>query len=257
MGLFKTIGGIIGAGKQKKATKKAVKALEAAGNQAIGTITAAQDAVLPTFRPYQDAGTKALGSLNDLLYGGAGAVAASPDYQFRVDEGQRALNSALNSRGLSESGAAMKEAVRFGQELGAGEYDARYRRLADLTRTGYGATSDAANIRLGTAGTVGGIQMDIGNARANGFIRRGDLTAAQWVGAGSLADKAANAALGAAGMPGGLSLSNLLKSSGIGGAQAGSGGGSSYGARAPSVPGFGGGSYQYGGRYGPLGLGGI
>lgn len=257
MGLFKTIGGIIGAGKQKKATKKAVAALETAGNQAIGTLTTARDAVLPKFEPYETAGAGAVKSLSDLYTGGAGAIAATPDYQFRVGEGERSLNATLSARGLSESGAAMKEAVRFGQSMGAGEFDARAGRLSDLARIGLGATGSAAGVQLDTAGNVGGIQMDIGNAKANGFIRRGDLSAAQWTGAGSLVDKAAGAVAGAAGMPGGVSLSNILKSSGFGSAQPGAGGGSSY--AVPSQqgsPGYAGGSYAYGGRYSPLGLGG-
>lgn len=227
MGLFKAIGSIVGASKQKKATKRAVAALEAAGNQAIGTYNAAQDAILPTYQPYQDAGTKALGSLSDLVYGAPSTIAASPDYQFRVNEGQRALNATLNARGLSESGAAMKEAIRYGQDMGAAEYDNRYRRLADLVNTGFSANNNAAQVRLGTAGNVAGTQMDIGNARAAGFIRRGDLTAGQWQTAGGLADKFANAAMGA--YSGGASLGrSVLAGLGLNRAAPGTSQGSGY-----------------------------
>lgn len=177
--VFKVGASIIGGGKQKKASKKAVAALTAAGNQAIGTLNTAVNASLPGFQPYADTGTKALGSLNDLVYGSAGTIAASPDYQFRVNEGQRSLGAVLASRGLTESGAAMKEAVRFGQDMGAGEFDARYRRLADLVNGGYRATADMANLRVGNAQNVGNIQMDIGNAKAGGLIQRGNISAGQ------------------------------------------------------------------------------
>lgn len=219
--VFKVGASIIGGNKQKKASKKAVAALTAAGNQAIGTLNTAFDTTAPQFTPYQEAGTQALGSLKDLVYGDAGTIAASPDYQFRVNEGQRSLGAVLRNTGLTESGAAMKEAIRFGQDMGAGEYDARFRRLGDLVNGGYRATTDLANLRMGNAGNVGDIQMDIGNAKAGGLIQRGNISAGQIQSVGNfLGDAAEGIASGG--------LSSLAKQFGIGGKPAGTAQGSSY-----------------------------
>jgi hypothetical protein len=45
---------------------------------------------------------------------------ASPDYQFRKDEGQKAIDRAGSARGNFYSGGALKEAAYFGSNLASG-----------------------------------------------------------------------------------------------------------------------------------------
>lgn len=48
---------------------------------------------------------------------------ASPDYEFRKEEGQRAIDRAGSARGNFYSGGALKEAARFGSDLASGEFN--------------------------------------------------------------------------------------------------------------------------------------
>ena len=70
---------------------------------------------------------------------------ADPGYQFRLAEGMKALNQQAAARGGLISGAALKGAQRFGQDLGSQEYGAAYGRAlteyeAEMQRNqlGYG-----------------------------------------------------------------------------------------------------------------------
>lgn len=51
-----------------------------------------------------------------------GAFRASPDYQFRVDQGNRGLSAVASAGGGLMSGARQKAAIRFNQNIADGEY---------------------------------------------------------------------------------------------------------------------------------------
>jgi hypothetical protein len=68
---------------------------------------------------------------------------ADPGYQFRVAEGQKALERSAASKGLLLSGGQLKDLTRFGQEMGAQEYGAAYAR-------GYARNADLYTRNLAT-----------------------------------------------------------------------------------------------------------
>ncbi len=68
---------------------------------------------------------------------------ADPGYQFRVAEGQKALERSAASKGLLLSGGQLKDLTRFGQDQGAQEYGAAYAR-------GYALNQDLYNRTLAT-----------------------------------------------------------------------------------------------------------
>ncbi len=70
---------------------------------------------------------------------------ASPDYEFRKAEGQRAMDRAASTRGNFYSGGALKEAADFGSNLAAGEYGDAYNRYNQDFQTKYGQYGDAYN----------------------------------------------------------------------------------------------------------------
>jgi len=77
---------------------------------------------------------------------------ADPGYQFRVQQGQQALERSGASRGLTLSGGQLKDLTRFGQGLGAQEYGAAYQRgyqqNQDLYQRGYQQNADLYNRNL-------------------------------------------------------------------------------------------------------------
>lgn len=79
------------------------------------------------------------------------AFEASPGYQFRLDEGMKAIERAASARGLRLSGSALKDAARFGQGTASQEYGDFYnRRQNDFSRD-YGVMTDTFNRDYGMA----------------------------------------------------------------------------------------------------------
>jgi hypothetical protein len=78
----------------------------------------------------------------------------SPDYQFRLNEGQKAIDRSASARGGLLSGGAQKEGIRYASNLASGEYASFIDRLmqqAGLGSTGIGASASAG---ANTAGIV-------------------------------------------------------------------------------------------------------
>ncbi len=73
---------------------------------------------------------------------GAYDVTQDPGYQFRFDEGQRALERRAAAGGQRFSGGTLAELSRYGQDYASQEYDKAFGRLAGLQNQmyGYGAT---------------------------------------------------------------------------------------------------------------------
>lgn len=104
-----------------------------------------------------------------------------PGYQFRMGEGQRAVEAGAAARGGVLGGRALKELTRYGQGFASNEYNNafnrfetdrtnRFNRLASLA--GVGQTSANTTGALGTqvAGQIGSNQLAAGNAQAAGYV---------------------------------------------------------------------------------------
>jgi hypothetical protein len=74
--------------------------------------------------PFRQSGVNALGQLQSpqtqlpAAFSGQVNMMADPGYQFRLSEGMKALDRQAAARGGLISGAALRGAQRFGQELG-------------------------------------------------------------------------------------------------------------------------------------------
>ena len=99
-----------------------------------------------------------------------GSFTGSPGYQFRFDQGMRALTNSQAARGGLLSGGAMKEATSYGQGIGSDEYMNEFNRYATMSGMGQTAVNNTTNAGVATAGNVGNSTMAAGNARASGYI---------------------------------------------------------------------------------------
>lgn len=93
----------------------------------------------------------------------------SPGYQFRLDEGNKAMERAASARGLRLSSGTMKDAMRYGQGLASDEYWTQYNALAGLAGTGQTAVNTGAQLGAQTANQIGNAYMAAGDARASGY----------------------------------------------------------------------------------------
>lgn len=111
-----------------------------------------------------------------------------PGYAFRLSEGQKALDRSAAARGGLQSGAALKAAARYGQDMGSQEYQNAFNRyqtnrqnklqpLMSLAGMGQAAASNQAGYAgqygQGAAQAYG----DIGNAQASGTMGQANAIA--------------------------------------------------------------------------------
>ena len=156
-----------------------------------------------------------------------------PGYEFRLSEGQKAIERSAAARGGTQSGAALKAAARFGQEMGSQEYQNAFNRY-QINRSNQlnplqslmGAGQSATNTMTSAAGQLGqGLNQSAlasGQARASGYIGSSNALAGALQGIGSTAS---NYPLYQA------QIENLKRGGfgGFGGGYGGFGGGGTYG----------------------------
>ena len=158
------VGSILGGKGAKKAAKAQVQAAQAA--------TAEQrrqfDLTRQDMAPWQQAGSKAIGSLSDMLQPGYDHT-TSPGYQFRFNEGQRAVESGGASRGMLMSGGTLKDLVRFGQGVASDDFNQQFNRTASVAAGGQQVNTTLGQLGANAATNIGNNMMQAGNARASGY----------------------------------------------------------------------------------------
>lgn len=129
--------------------------------------------------PWRKAGASALTGLQDADFQRdftAGDFQKDPGYDFRMSEGQRALERSAAARGGLQSGGTMKALSRYGQDYASNEYnnaynrfnadrDRRFNRLSSITSFGQTANSQIGAAGQNYANTVGSNLTNLGNAQ--------------------------------------------------------------------------------------------
>ena len=108
------------------------------------------------------------GSAGQAPSGMAGFV-ASPDYQFRLSEGQRNMGNSFAARGGAASGNALRALTEFNQNMASSEYGNYVNRLMSLAGLGQTATNQTSNYAYGTGNNVGNLMQSSGDSRASGI----------------------------------------------------------------------------------------
>ena len=105
----------------------------------------------------------------------------SPGYQFRFDEGQRALETSAAARGGLMSGGMGRELTRYGQGFASGEFGNYANRLASLAGVGQTAAFGTGQLGSAAAGQFGrtssGLAQTVmsgGQAQAAGIVGSGN-----------------------------------------------------------------------------------
>ena len=236
-----TIGGmiaasVVGGAASALGSRSAAKTqAKAANNAADAQLTATRETndMLRDFRsedvsrfdPFYQAGTKALGQYTNALADPFQNrefrfnMKMDPGYQFRMGEGQRAVESSAASRHGLGSGAAMKALNRYGQNFASNEfanafnrqygmfndrfnrdygmYNDRLNRLGQLAASGQNAAGMQASASQNYGGQLGANTMQGGQAAAQGFANAGNANAAGTVGMANAFTGGINNALGA------------------------------------------------------------
>lgn len=146
--------------------------------------------------PWLTAGTDALAQLQKLNAGDYTSFTASPDYQFRQNEGSRALTARNSALGIQDSGAAQKAALKYAGDLASGEYNNYYNKISGVA--GLGQTANAANHNAGQnmVSALTSINQDKASALGSSYIKQGNIWGNFASNLGGRIDKAASMFVG-------------------------------------------------------------
>lgn len=99
---------------------------------------------------------------------------ASPDYQFRLKEGMKAIERSAAARGNLRSGATMKAIGDYSQGQASGEWNTYVDRLSSLAGVGQSATASNAALGQNFASNMANTYTNAGNARASAYANTGN-----------------------------------------------------------------------------------
>ncbi len=162
--------GVLGA----SSANKAAKAQTQAADQANETQRYIFDKSVALTEPQRQIGNNALAAMAS-QYGLAQApegftgFQADPGYQFRLDQGNQAIDRASSARGMRMGGATLKAASDYNQGMASQEYGNYFSRLAGLAGVGQQATSQQISAGQTYGANVGNNLLTAGQARASGY----------------------------------------------------------------------------------------
>ena len=193
---------------QADAAGRASQLQQNAANQSIaqqgGLLGVTQD----SYRPYTALGTQAAGLLSgmadrtpDAFRGTTAAdLETDPGYQFRLLQGQKALERSAAARGTLLTGGTAKALSDYGQQAGSQEFghvdarrfrdyqqgqvndQTRFGNLSSLLNFGAGQNQNLQGLNLGYAGLMGQPRAQGAGAGANGITDAANANAAGQVG---------------------------------------------------------------------------
>lgn len=98
-----------------------------------------------------------------------GAFFESPDYQFNLGEGQKAIDRSLAARGGALSGASVREGARYASGLASQQFGDYTNRLLTIAGLGNAATSNVAQAGMNAANNNSNALINNANARASAY----------------------------------------------------------------------------------------
>ena len=201
--------GIVGAGEfQASAIEKAAK-LQADAQKEAQRLQELEAASTYTTQenllsPFSDAGVNALTRLGTGFATGGeftkpfteALLTTDPGYAFRLSEGQKALERQAAARGGLISGGALKDATRFGQEMGSQEFQRAFDRyyaereaqidpLFRMSDIGLAASGDLARLEgirgANVANYIGEGKIGEARSRAQGLVGAGAVRSSSYL----------------------------------------------------------------------------
>ena len=142
--------------------------------------------------PYREAGASALSQLADpnlaqqFQYKDF-QFKEDPGYQFRLQEGQKAIERAASAGGRVGGGRFAKEMARYGSGLASQEYGAAHQRYGQDYSRAFNTFNTAQQRRLSQLGSIAGMGQGAASNTAAAAGRYGSAAAENVIGAGNAA----------------------------------------------------------------------
>ena len=136
------------------------------------------------YAPWRETGANALEELSNKVRLGPGEFSKDPAYNFRLAEGQKAIERSAAARGNVSSPATSKALLRYSQDYASNEYDnflAQYYQsltpYQSLAQVGQTATAGTTNAGMNAANAMSQAALASGNAQAAGYINSANAVA--------------------------------------------------------------------------------
>jgi len=181
-----------GANQQKGAIGSASAAQQAAMQQSLEEQRRQFEIAQSNMAPWLGAGRKALTAQQELMGLGGdytnqlSALASSPGYRFRLQQGQQGLEAGLAARGGMGSGKSMAAADVYGQNFASNEYANRLNQLAGLAGTGQTVSQNLGTLGANYASNLGNIVQGGANALGSAAINAANATQSSILGGANL-----------------------------------------------------------------------
>lgn len=191
VGAAGVVAGVAGGISSSHAAKKAAKQQRKASQQAQVVQDQQHAASGQALAPYTALGGTAANALSQGIGDGqngfltkkfdATDFQTDPGYQFRMDQGTKAVQGSAAAQGGVLSGAAQKALAQYGQGFASNEYSNaynryntdqtnQYNRITGATQIGQNATNALVGTNTDYANQVGNLVTGAGNAQAAGTI---------------------------------------------------------------------------------------
>jgi hypothetical protein len=207
MGFFSFIGGLIGGGKAKKASRNA----EAAQLEYLNKALAEQQRQFDVTRADYGPLLKLLAPSVEGLADGIGLngtenqqafmdlVQTSPALASRIRNGEEAMLANASATGGLRGGNMQDALFNNRAVLFADELDRKLAQLAGAAGLGSGATDAVSSFGANKANQISNLFGQQGQVRAGGILTRGGINAQNWVNAGNGIEDALKAIFGGGG----------------------------------------------------------
>lgn len=180
-----------GAVLSSNASNKASKAQQDAANTSTGLARQQYSDTVDRNRPFYDAGTSALATLQQKLpelnsgYDPS-KLTSEPGYQFGLQQGQQALERSLAARGRGVSGAALKAASEFGTNYGTTKLNDAFQRDQSSKQQQFSQLQALTNIGQASGNNSSAAGQAFANSAGANAIGAGDSAGANAMAQGNI-----------------------------------------------------------------------
>lgn len=173
-------GGVLAGGAAKKQTKNALNDLNAAQAQGMTALSGARDAGIGYLSPYNQLGATGTAGVQNMLTPGFQYQPTDPSYQFRFNEGQRAVDRSAAAGGSLYSGGTLRALNRYGQGVANSAYQQDFDNRLGVSQLGLNAANSMANVQTSYGSNTANLLSNMARARVPVYGARGEAIAGQY-----------------------------------------------------------------------------
>lgn len=120
-----------------------------------------------------------------------GMFEKTPGYQFRMDEGNKAIQRLASARGNLGAGSMYKDLMRYGQDMASQEYGNYMSQLQSMAGLAPTAAAQVSSLGSNTAAQLANVAQGAGDARSSAYLGTGQAMSNSALAQGNLASQLA------------------------------------------------------------------